>query len=65
MKCLVELGSKLYTFHTIFTVTAKGFVCARTQVAPATPAARLAARRDKKGNPLEFLQLLISLTKRW
>lgn len=22
-------------------------------------------RKDKKGNPLEFLQLLTSLTKRW
>ena len=28
-------------------------------------AQQASSRRDKKGNPLEFLQLLFSLTKRW
>ncbi len=36
------------------------------QEAPSqSPAARAAPRRNKKGNPLEFLQLLTSLVKRW
>jgi len=30
-----------------------------------TPAARMAARKNKSGNPFEFFQLLASLTKRW
>ena len=32
---------------------------------PLTPIQRARARKDKKGNPLEFLQLLTSLVKRW
>ena len=28
-------------------------------------AAQVASRKDKKGNPFEFIQLLVSLTKRW
>jgi hypothetical protein len=35
------------------------------QEAPMSPAAKAAARKDKQGNPLEFLQLLRSLTTRW
>jgi hypothetical protein len=30
-----------------------------------SPGAQAAARKDKKGNPLEFLSLLRSLTTRW
>ncbi len=35
------------------------------QEAPKTAAQQLAARKDKQGNPFEFIQLLMSLTKRW
>lgn len=38
---------------------------ATKQAAPLSPAAKAAQRRDKQGNPFEFLELLMSLTKRW
>jgi hypothetical protein len=40
---------------------------AAVQAAPGdgTPAGQARQRRDKRGNPLEFLRLLTSLTKRW
>lgn len=33
--------------------------------APLSKAGQMALRKDKTGNPLEFLELLFSLTKRW
>lgn len=32
---------------------------------PAAAAAAAKQRKDKRGNPLEFISLLVSLTKRW
>ncbi|KAG1676521.1 hypothetical protein FOA52_000064 [Chlamydomonas sp. UWO 241] len=40
-------------------------LAAASKKAPKDAAAQMAARKDKNGNPLEFLQLLFSLTKRW
>ncbi|KAK9906716.1 hypothetical protein WJX75_006698 [Coccomyxa subellipsoidea] len=56
-----------------FAVTAVFLIGWRTALASITPevdvnpsaASQAKRRRDKKGNPLEFLQLLTSLTKRW
>ena len=30
-----------------------------------TPEQQLAARKDKRGGPMELLQVIMSLTKRW
>ncbi|KAG2495095.1 hypothetical protein HYH03_006706 [Edaphochlamys debaryana] len=49
-------------------VTAVLLVGWRSALAAATPAAEpdsVKARKNKQGNPLEFIQLLMSLTKRW
>lgn len=39
--------------------------CMQVQEAPKSAAAQMASRKDKQGNPLEFLKLLFSLVSRW
>lgn len=44
----------------------RSILASKTQPPEAlSSAAKAAARKDKQGNPLEFFQLLMSLTKRW
>lgn len=61
----IFIGISMATTAVMMVGWRAALAAATPAAAPLSPAQQAAARKDKQGNPFEFLQLLISLVKRW